>query len=195
MSHDSNFSMSVGKKVFYMVVILVAIPLIYFFLARGMRFFRVPSNSMEPTILVSDYILTLEEDTYRRGDIVVLKDPTLEGGYLVKRIVGLGGDRIAVRGGAVYLNGKYASEPYRLEPIDYIMAEYVVPEDEVFLLGDNSNWSVDSHDWAAGLEEQHVPERSGVPKSAIIGKVRYIYLPLKRGQQMHAYPLRNVDGA
>ena len=186
--------MSVGKRIFYVLIIAAAIPLLYFFLIRGMRFFRVPSNSMEPTILVSDYLLTLEEESYRRGDIVVLDDPMLEGGYLVKRIVGIGGDRIAVLGGAVYLNGQYASEPYRLEPIDYAMPEYLVPEDEVFLLGDNSNWSVDSHDWAASVDEDHDPVRGGVRKSAIVGRVRYIYLPFGRRQLVHPFPLRNVEG-
>ena len=160
-----------------------------------MRFFRVPSNSMEPTILVSDYIMTLRQEGYERGAIVVLEDPMVSGDYIVKRIVAVGGDRVSIRGGAVFINGGYASEPYRLEPIDYSMEEYVVDEGDVFLLGDNSNWSVDSHNWAAGVEDAKEVRPGGVPRELIVGRVRYIYLPLERMRKMRAYPLRFLKGA
>lgn len=186
--------MSLGRRLFYGSVIIAAVPTIYLFVGRGMRFFRVPSNSMEPTIHVSDYIMTLRQEAYRRGDIVVLDDPLPGGDYIVKRIVALGGDRISIQGGAVFINGGYASEPYRLEPIDYHMDEYLVDEGDVFLLGDNANWSVDSHDWAAGVEDSETVQPGGVPADSIVGKVLYIYLPVDRMQRLRSYPLRFVGG-
>ena len=176
-------------------MILLAVPLLYLFIGRGMRFFRVPSISMEPTILVSDFILTLRQDGYERGNIVVVEDPMVSGDYIVKRIVAVGGDRVSIHGGAVFINGGYASEPYRLEPIDYNMEEYVVDEGDVFLLGDNSNWSVDSHNWAAGVADSDEVRPGSVPGDTIVGRVRYIYLPVGRMQTMRAYPLRFLKSA
>ena len=194
MDNRSRSSLSLGRRLFYGSVILAAVPLIYLFVGRGMRFFRVPSNSMEPTIHVSDYIMTLRQDGYQRGDIVVLEDPMVGGDYIVKRIVAVGGDRISIRGGAVFINGGYASEPYRLEPIDYKMEEYVVNEGDVFLLGDNSNWSVDSHNWAAGVEDAEIVKPGGVPGDLIVGKVLYIYLPVERMRKLQSYPLSFLGG-
>lgn len=194
MGGRSRTSISLGRKLFYAVVIVAAVPLIYLFIGRGMRFFRVPSNSMEPTILVADYLLTLRQDAYHRGDVVVLRDPSGEGGYIVKRIVGLEGDSIEIHGGAVFINGGYASEPYRLEPIDYSMLKYRVSEGEVFLMGDNSNWSVDSHNWAAGAEERVIAQPGSVPVNLIVGRVLFVYLPIERMHKLDPYPLRHLAG-
>lgn len=150
-----------------------------------MRFFLVPSHSMDPTIIPPEYLLTLSEDTYSRGDIVVLKDPEEQGAYLVKRLIALPGDTVDIRGGALFINGHYASEPYLPEPIDYeLERRYTVSPSEAFVLGDNRNWSIDSHTW-----------QRGVPIEDIIGKVRFVYLPLKRMRKIHSYPLTNLQGA
>lgn len=195
MADWSGSSISLGRRLFYVVVIIAAVPLIYLFVGRGMRFFRVPSNSMEPTIVVSDYLLTLRQNDYKRGDIVVLVDPLAPNGYIVKRLVAVGGDRIEIHGGAVFINGGYTSEPYRPEPIDYSMEEYRLNEGEVFVLGDNRNWSVDSHDWSAGADDGTPAQPGGVPNDLIVGRVLYIYLPFNRMQKMTPYPLRFLGGA
>lgn len=184
-----------GRRLFYIAVIIAAVPLIYLFVGRGMRFFRVPTNSMEPTILVSDYLLTLRQDNYKRGDIVVLRDPMDGNGYIVKRIIGVGGDHIEIHGSAVFINGGFASEPYSLEPMEYDMDEYRVDESEIFVLGDNRNWSVDSHDWAAGTNDKKPAQPGGVPSDLIIGKVLYIYLPFDRMHRLRPYPLRPLGGS
>lgn len=195
MADWSGSSISLGRRLFNVAVIIVAVPLIYLFVGRGMRFFRVPSNSMEPTILVSDYLLTLRQDNYKRGDIVVLRDPMATDEYIVKRIIAVGGDRIEIQGGGVFINGGYASEPYRPEPIEYSLGEYRVDESEVFVLGDNSNWSVDSHDWAAGVDDGRPARPGGVPSDLIVGRVLYIYLPFNRMHRLIPYPLRLSGGA
>ncbi len=102
---------SPGRYAAYIVILCVSVVLIYLFAGRGMRFFLVPSSSMEPTLLRRDYLVTLREGAYHRGDIVVIEDPEDKKGYLVKRIVATQGDTLAIDGGALFLNGKYASEP------------------------------------------------------------------------------------
>ena len=150
-------------------LILVAI-LFYLFVGRGLRFFRVPSSSMEPTLFPMDYIVTMDEKTYDRGDIVVLRDPEEKGGYIVKRIVAVGGDTVSASGGAVYLSGHYISEPYVKAPGTYRLHRTEVPEGKAFLLGDNRDNSEDSHLW----------EQKAQPVANIIGRVRFIYYPYDR---------------
>lgn len=170
----------------YVVILLVSVALLYLFYARGMRFFLVPSSSMEPALLPNDYILTLREPVYRRGDIVVIRDPVRndEVLYDVKRIIAVGGDSIEIKWGAVLLNGLYASEPYTMEPIGYEdFGSITVPNNHVFLLGDNRNHSEDSSVW---------PQHS-IPEDAIVGKVGLIYLPKSRWQWVRHYPLTNSE--
>ncbi|WP_457678066.1 signal peptidase I [Thermovibrio sp.] len=72
--------------------------------------FHIPSGSMIPTLLVGDFIL-VDKITYHfrppdRGDVVVFHFPLNEKVYYVKRIIGVPGDRIQVKDGKVYVNGK-----------------------------------------------------------------------------------------
>ncbi len=180
------------RSVAYIIIILLSVPLIYLFGFAGMRFFLVPSRSMEPALNPPEYLLTLKQDVYTRGEIIVLRDPIEAGGYLVKRIVGTPGDRVSVSGGGLFLNGSYASEPYLRENMDYEMDEYSVADGEVFVLGDNRNESADSHDWLADSEVEQEPSVKGVPIASIVGRVRCVYLPLKQMRPVHPYPLKNT---
>lgn len=176
-------SLFTSRKAGNVAVVAFLLVCAYLFVIREMRFFRIPSSSMEPTLLRADQIATLSEPAYRRGDIIVTKD-NANGGFMVKRIVGLGGDAIAVRRGALFVNGEYASEPYILEPIGYeIPAPVIVPENHVFLLGDNRNNSSDSHDHLETF-----------PEADIIGRVRFIYFPYDRWGVVRSYPLTNRHG-
>jgi signal peptidase I len=96
--------------------------------------FAIPSSSMENALLVGDHVLvdrtTLAPPAHwapfvhyrdvRRGDIVVFYKPTLEPNgehlFLVKRVMGLPGDRIHLRDGVVYRNGQPLTEPYAPQP-------------------------------------------------------------------------------
>ena len=123
-----------GERAGYAFIAVAAAVLAYLFLGCGMRFFLVPSRSMEPTLYSGDYLLTLKPAAYRRGDVVVLRDREAGGGYLVKRIVGVGGDTLKIEDGALYLNGLYASEPYIAEPMTFSVFDPVtVPEGEFFV--------------------------------------------------------------
>ncbi len=182
---DDSEGISRPRLIFYIGFIVVAAVLIILSLPRGISFFLVPSSSMLPTLRQGDYILTLTDDRYLRGDIIVLKDPEDGGrGFLVKRIAAVGGDKVAIRSGALYLNDEYASEPYIREPMNADFEPITVPQGEVFVLGDNRNESEDSSVW----------KEPSVPVKSIVGRVRYIYLPWSRMGAVSSYPLTNVSG-
>ena len=89
--------------------------------------FEIPSSSMEDTLLIGDHVFVnrvqfssptrwmgpvLPYREIRRGDIVVFLSPAQPGLYVVKRIMGIPGDRLHLRDGAVYRNGVKLDEPY-----------------------------------------------------------------------------------
>lgn len=115
----------------------------------------VKEHSMEGTLHENDYIF-LSLQAYRfgkpeSGDIIVfhsdLKTAAGKEKLLVKRIIGLPGDTISISDGAVYRNGVALDEPYTLEGhTDGQMEEVTVPEDCLFVMGDNRQNSIDSRD-------------------------------------------------
>ncbi|MCR4962720.1 MAG: signal peptidase I [Firmicutes bacterium] len=134
----------------------------------------VPSSSMYPTIEEQDRIV-LNKLAYvgdrapQRGDIVVFKAPEeLDSPYdLVKRVIGLPGEMLEVKDGAVYIDGEALQEGYVFEAPGYAYGPVTVPENCYFMMGDNRNHSLDSHYW----EEPFVPEQE------IKGKVVLRYWP------------------
>ena len=129
----------------------------------------VRGNSMEPALHDGDR-LVVDRVTYSvgdvtRGDVVVLRYPRNPNVDFVKRIVGLPGDRIAMRAGILFINGT-ASDDYGCIPDRESMDEIVVPEHEFFVLGDNRPISCDSREF--GLVAKHL----------LKGKVRMRFWPL-----------------
>ena len=183
-----------ARYTFYIIVICCSIVICYLGFVRGMRFFAVPSDSMEPTLHRGDFLFTLNAGDYQRGDIVVMRDPVVKGGNLVKRLIGVEGDSVAIQAGALFINGKYASEPYIKEPMVYeVFPPVTVPPGRIFVLGDNRNDSEDSSYWANAREDAEIPEAlradPTVSVKDIIGRVRYIYLPWSRRGPVTAFPL------
>jgi len=172
------------------LLLLVLVSVFFYAMGtQGLRFFVVDSGSMEPTVWPGDRLVAIREAEYRRGDIVIVRDPSEKKGYLVKRLVGLPGDTIEVHGGAVFLNGQYLSEPYRPEAIEYSFSPYVVPEDSIFVLGDNSNKSLDSHNWAGVRVSDGMPLPKALPAESLIARAIYQYYPLTRMGRMRHYPV------
>jgi signal peptidase I len=132
---------------------------------------------MQPTLHPHDRIVSVAESAYKRGQVVVLKDPERHGEYLVKRIVALPGDRVEVFNGQLMINGRAVREPYIRETIEYQLPPEQVAPNEAFVLGDNRNESDDSHLW-----------RHGVRLADIQGAVRFIYSPGERRGTQIAYP-------
>ncbi|MFH1834081.1 MAG: signal peptidase I [bacterium] len=120
--------------------------LVQFFLVKP---FTIHQVSMEPTLMDGDRIL-LNRVVYRfrdprHGDVVVFHSPVRDGEDLVKRVVGVAGDRVAIRDGSLYLNGLTQEEPYLLEQsFRGGLRETKIPAGHVFVMGDNRNNSGDS---------------------------------------------------
>lgn len=174
--------MSKKQYIGYGAVFLFALVVIFLFGIRGMRPFLVPSSSMEPTLLPSDYIFAVKEGTYMRGDIVVLTDPLDPESFMVKRIVGVPGDTIEIQGGALLIDGEYASEPYIKEPMEFGFGPLEVQAGEIFVLGDNRNESEDCARWG-----------KAIPASLLTGRVAFIYNPVSRMGVVKSYPLTTTN--
>lgn len=139
-------------------VVEVVVPAIILFLIIRAFFLEsrfVPSPSMVPTIQVQDRFL-LNKTAYwfkspQRFQIVVFKPPARAGvkDDFVKRIIGLPGEMIKIHGGVVYINDQPLPEPY-ITPDRAPIGEfgpYIIPEGNVFVMGDNRNNSQDSRYW------------------------------------------------
>jgi signal peptidase I len=113
----------------------------------------VDGPSMQPGLYTGEKVLVGRVEYYfaspKRGDIVLARFPGSDMNY-IKRVIGLGGERIAVNDGAVYIDGKKLDEPYIPERIREDMAEITIPEGSVFLMGDNRNDSTDSRSESVG---------------------------------------------
>jgi signal peptidase I len=137
----------------FLVIMLVAFVLVFGFVRPFVvEAFRIPSESMVPTLEVGDRVLA-NKFIYRftepaRGD-VVLFDSVEEGSEdtLIKRVAGVEGDEIRVQGGTLFVNGEPQDEPYLNQYIPDQSTPYgpeTVPKDHVFVLGDNRGNSGDS---------------------------------------------------
>jgi signal peptidase I len=124
---------------------------------------EVLGASMEPTLHCArptlgckaerpDEVRVKDEEQIERQEIVAFqvgqkaRRECGAGGLFVKRVIGIGGDRVEIRDGAVYLNGRKLREPYANRPTDGA-GEYEVPARHLFVLGDNRAQSCDSRVW------------------------------------------------
>ena len=199
--HDGGLLPSVQSLLFVLVVAL-------FVMTFTVQPIRIPSPSMEPTLLIGDFLLMdkrttggglLPPLTIGRGDIVVFHDPIDDPSvHLVKRVIGIPGDRIHLRDGVVYRNGQPLHESYaiyRPSPPDPYRDDFpdlqtmqprvnvnwwirlrtlvqdgdiTVPPGNYFVMGDNRNDSEDSRYWGF------------VPRDAIVGKPLLIYFSFRQ---------------
>ncbi|MEM1367884.1 MAG: signal peptidase I [Cyanobacteria bacterium P01_H01_bin.15] len=173
---SAKFRQKLWENLQIVVIALVIAVVLRMFIAEP-RF--IPSDSMLPTLETGDR-LVVEKVSYRlhpphRGDIVVFSTPELliAQGYdanqaFIKRTVGLPGDRIAVTDGVVLVNGEPLRENYILEPPFYNLPTILVPDGQLFVMGDNRNNSNDSHIWGY------------LPLQQVIGHAVFRFWPLKR---------------
>ena len=153
--------------------------------------FKIPTGSMRMTLIEGDLIL-VNKFIYgakvpftnlrlpalrvpKRGDVVVFIYPEDKSKDFIKRLVGLPGDVVAIKGGSIYINDKPAPEQVFKENYYYYRGQLgspddkmVVPADSYFVLGDNSATSKDSRYWGF------------VPKNNLLGEAIIVYWPLTR---------------
>ena len=140
----------------------------------------IPSRSMAPTLQVRDLLVVDKLSprlgcSPRLGDVIVFRPPSalLAMGYdtsqaLIKRVVGLAGDRVAVHGGRLERNGQALREPWTAAPMTYEQPEVTVPSHHLWVLGDNRNNSLDSHVWGP------------LPRNRVVGRALIRYWPPRR---------------
>jgi signal peptidase I len=129
---------------------------------------RVDGASMLPTLTNGELVI-VNKLAYRlgepaRGDILVFYYPVDPSQEFIKRVVGLPGDQVSIHKGAILINGQRLDEPYIPVTVNYD-GDWTVGEDQLFVLGDNRNNSLDSHNWGT------------VPMDYVIGKALFIYWP------------------
>ena len=169
----------------YVVLAVVAVAVALLIQAFLVKPYRIPSESMENTLLIGDRVL-VDRISWRfsepvRGDIVVFHSP-VPGPVLIKRIIGMPGDKISLSGGSVYVNGSKLDEPYvrtingkavPSEPFDNglpwsLQQPYTVPAGSYFMMGDNRIDSGDSREFGP------------VPRAQLVGRAFARYWPPNR---------------
>ncbi len=166
----------------------IVVCVIFVIFSRGFVFqqSKIPTGSMENTLLVGDYIMVnrfayaptatalerslLPVRDVQRGDVIVFKFPEDPDTDFIKRVIGLPGDRVEMRGGRTYINGKLLDEPYMMDDHRDLqtyptagIAPTPVPENCYFVMGDHRNNSRDSRFWGC------------VPKDLIRGRAFLIW--------------------
>lgn len=180
------------------IIETILLALLIFLMVRGVVLnFRVDGNSMEPTLTNSEMLIVNRrayssvdldsllnalpgvdrqpgDERYifnppRRGDIVVFRPPGSQSEPYIKRIIGLPGETVEIRDGAVFIDGAKLDEPYVTSSTSWRgnggESTITIPEDEYFMLGDNRSNSSDSRVFGT------------VPKANIIGKSWIAYWP------------------
>lgn len=203
------------------LVVIIVVGLLVTTMVRAFVFqpFEVPSGSMENTLQVNDKIVAQRIFDFRRGDVVVFSDangwltghtkpgpvrsalefvgvlPQSGEGHLVKRVIGMPGDRVACCDdqGRILVNGYaldesaylYSDAAGMVAPAE-VPFEVIVPEGHLFVLGDHRNASGDSRCHLQGISRQGGPVGSAafVPIDSVVGSVPAIVFPLTRIQQL-----------
>ena len=142
--------------------------------------YKVQQSSMERTLMQEQYVLvdklTPRFDTYKRGDIVVFTPPEDWVGAdhtpFIKRVIGVGGDTVEIHDGGVYINDERLDEPYiykesdgSVQTTDASQERWVIPDGDLFLMGDHRQDSADSRAFGP------------VPVNQVIGRAWLRYWP------------------
>ncbi|MDV3428851.1 MAG: signal peptidase I [Bacillota bacterium] len=161
------------KNILKDYIIPIVLAMILAFVVRKYIIFQieVPSESMYPTIKIGDRIMVTrlyDLSKLKRGDLVVFDSEEI-GKPLIKRLIGLPGDKVVVDKGTVSVNGEKIKEDYVVNNEDY-SGNFEVPEGKYLFFGDNRSNSFDSRKW----------QNPYIDASDIRGKARFIIYPFKR---------------
>jgi len=154
------------KSVFreYAEIISMAVILAFFVRAFFLQAFRIPSESMEDTLLIGDFLFANKliygpkvPFTDKRlpgvrdpkpGDIIIFKYPGDKKTDYIKRCVAVEGQTVELKGRTLYVNGVAQNESYAKYYHGSNFGPYIVPEGHIFMMGDNRDNSADSRYWS-----------------------------------------------
>lgn len=157
-----------GREILsFAIYIAVAIVLTFLILTYVGQRTVVVGSSMEAT-LSNDESIIVDKISYRfndpqRFDIIVFPYQHAKDTYYIKRIIGLPGEKVQIKGSDIYINGQILEESYGLEKINsagVAEKEITLGADEYFVMGDNRNNSSDSRD----------PMVGNIKRDSIIGR-------------------------
>ncbi|KKU14682.1 signal peptidase I [Candidatus Wolfebacteria bacterium RIFCSPLOWO2_01_FULL_45_19] len=171
-----QFLISAWEIVEVLVVAIVAVWLIRSFLIQP---FLISGASMEPNFSDGHYLL-VDQVTYKfrepqRGEIAVFRSPADSSIFFIKRLIGLPGESIVVKGGSVFINGEQLKEGYIASDLKTFGDQNLtLEENEYFVLGDNRAFSFDSRNWGP------------LGRERVIGVVRLRLWPLNQAMAIEA---------
>ncbi|MCU4715596.1 signal peptidase I [Bacillus cereus] len=167
-----NSSIEWGKSLLIVIIIILIIKTFIF------APFKVEGASMQPTLYNDDRLIVnkiaMQISSLQRGDVVVIKKEN-DAKYYVKRIIGLQKDSLKVVDGELFINNQKQQESYLDHDLLNEYKEYLnvkeikVPDEKVFVMGDNRFNSKDSRNGLGYIDV-----------SDIVGKSRFVYYPLDR---------------
>lgn len=174
-SRNNNVNQDSIWAFFKELIVLVGTALILAWIIKSFLIqpFYIPSSSMEKTLMPNDRVL-VNKVVYllrppKRQEIVVFNSPHEQSKDLIKRIIGIGGDELEIKGGVVYINGNKVIEDYiNKEGNQQNYGPIKIPKGSLFVMGDNRPYSQDSRFFGVISEED------------IIGKSFIIYWPISR---------------
>ena len=155
------------RKIFELVkYIAISIIIAVFIINFIFQIVTVNGESMVPTLQNNDK-LVIEKISKRiistkRNDIVVIKYPADISQRLIKRVVAIAGDKVKINDNILYINGKVINEYYKNENFMKDYDETLVPQDSIFVLGDNRNFSKDSRNSDIGFVKLNLLEGKAV---------------------------------
>ena len=155
---DTTFLRSIGV---YLVPTICLIGLALFIRTYVVQAYNIPVGSMKPTLQIGDHILvnkfTYDRANTSRGDIIVFKFPVDPEKDFIKRVIGVGGDIVEGRDKKIYVNNQLIDDSYSIRTDPNIIPQGVqkrdnfgpitVPQNSLFVLGDNRDQSFDSRYW------------------------------------------------
>jgi signal peptidase I len=181
----------------YLEPIVIAVLIALFIRAFVVQAFKIPSSSMEPTLLVGDYLLVnkfiygiripytdikfFQYKKPERGDVIVFiypKDPSKD---FIKRVIGTEGEKVEIIQNKIFINDRVIDDPwghfqtaglpeYYLQAIENF-GPVVVPKDSLFVLGDNRDNSQDGRFWGF------------LQVNAVLGKAFILYFSWDRNTE------------
>ena len=154
----------------YIQVVLISV-ITSFVILYFVQISRVVGESMKPTYHEGDVVLVdkifYKQSEPKYNDIVVVKYGNEQ---IIKRVIGVEGDKIELISNELYINGQRIEEDYINEKMEYNDFSYEVPKGKIFIMGDNRNHSKDSRD----------PSLGQVPYDAILGKSQIRIFPFSK---------------